>query len=237
MAPVDEKGAIWEFDPPSSSWTLLSPASTSGLYPEARSYHCMATDGHDTIYIHAGCPEKGRLTDLWAFNVSSRTWKELAPAPEPARGGTSIAFVDGLLYRMNGFDGKTEQGGNLDIYAPETNTWSSLTYAPDGQTGPGARSVAVLLAVKIGGKSHLVTLFGERDPSALGHQGAGKMLSDAWAFDIENKTWMRVDAQGDTLPAARGWFTGDVLGEDKVLVQGGLGESNQRLGDAWILSF
>lgn len=138
---------------------------------------------------------------------------------------------------MNGFDGKAEQGGNLDIYTPGANTWSSLAYAPDGQTGPGARSVAVLLAVKIGGKSHLVTLFGERDPSALGHQGAGRMLSDVWAFDIQDQTWKRVDAQGDTIPAARGWFAGDVLAEDKVLVQGGLGESNQRLGDVWILSF
>lgn len=84
MAPVDEKGAIWEFDPLSSTWTLLSPASIFDSYPEARSYHCMTTDSRDTIYIHAGCPEKGRLSDLWAFNVSSRSWTELAPAPEPA---------------------------------------------------------------------------------------------------------------------------------------------------------
>ena len=46
-----------------------------------------------------------------------------------------------------------------------------------------------------------------------------------------------MDTWGDTLPAARGWFAGDVLTEDKVLVQGGLGESNQWLGDAWMLSF
>lgn len=63
------------------------------------------------------------------------------------------------------------------------------------------------------------------------------MLSDVWAFDIKGKTWKWVDTWGDTLPAARGWFAGDVLTEDKVLVQGGLGESNQWLGDAWMLSF
>jgi hypothetical protein len=25
-------------------------------------------------------------------------------------------------------------------------------------------------------------MFGERDPSSLGHAGAGKMLTDVWAF-------------------------------------------------------
>jgi hypothetical protein len=171
MAPVEENGCIWEFDPPTSTWSLTHPSETS-IYPPARSYHCMVSDGRDTLYIHAGCPEKGRLADLWAFNLSTRKWTELASAPDPPRGGPSIAFSDGLLYRMSGFDGKTEQGGSLDIYFPERNAWTSYTYAPDGKAGPTPRSVSALLPVSIGGKTCLVTLFGERDPSSLGHQGA-----------------------------------------------------------------
>jgi hypothetical protein len=197
----------------------------------------MSSNGKDTLYLHAGCPEKGRLSDLWSFNLSTRKWKELAAAPDPPRGGTSIAFSTGLLYRMNGFDGRCEQGGSLDIYFPEKNSWESHTYAADGQAGPSPRSVSALLPVSLDGKPCLVTLFGERDPSTLGHQGAGKMLGDVWIFDIETKSWTEVEVQGDELPLARGWFAADTADEGKIVIQGGLGESNERLGDVWSLSF
>jgi N-acetylneuraminic acid mutarotase len=196
----------------------------------------MTSDGADTLYLHAGCPETGRLSDLWAFRLSTREWTRLASAPDPPRGGTSIAFADGALYRMNGFDGKSEQGGSVDVYSPETNTWWSYAFVADGVSGPEARSVSALLPVRIGCRVALVTLFGERDPSALGHQGAGKMLGDVWVFGVEERSWMRVDVQGEA-PRARGWFAADVLGENAIVVQGGLDESNGRLGDVWILSF
>ncbi|KAJ6109457.1 hypothetical protein N7486_001692 [Penicillium sp. IBT 16267x] len=238
MAPIEENGAIWEYDSSTKSWTLIQPSETgSKKYPAARSYHSMTSDGKDTLYLHAGCPEKGRLGDLWAFKLSSKEWTELAPAFDPPRGGTSIAFADGKLYRMNGFDGKTEQGGNLDIYTPETNVWESISYPADGIGGPTPRSVSALVPISLGGRPHLVTMFGERDPSSLGHQGAGKMLSDVWAFDIGNKTWNQVDLQGSELPVARGWFDADVAASDAIVVHGGLGESNDRLGDIWRLEF
>lgn len=235
MAPIEENGAVWEFNPHTSTWTLIAPASSTATYPPARSYHCMASDGNDTLYMHAGCPEQGRLSDLWAFRLSSREWTALASAPEPPRGGTSIAFTDGLLYRMNGFDGKTEQGGSVDIYSPETNSWSSHVFAPDGVNGPEPRSVSALLPVRVHGQVFLVTLFGERDPSALGHQGAGKMLNDVWAFDVKESTWKQVDTLGSEVPCPRGWFAADAY-DNMIMVQGGLDESNGRLGDVWVLS-
>ena len=238
MAPIEERGSIWEFDPTSGTWSLIVPMSLGSKdFPAARSYHCMSSDGKDTLYLHAGCPEKGRLSDLWAFSLSRRQWTELAPAFEPPRGGTSIAYTNGKLYRMNGFDGKTEQGGNVDIYSPEANTWTSYAFAPNGKEGPSPRSVSVLLPVILNGREYLVTMFGERDPSSLGHQGAGKMLSDVWAFDIENKAWTQVNVQGDSSPAARGWFDADVSGTNTIIVHGGLDELNNRLGDVWKLEF
>ncbi|KAJ5735132.1 uncharacterized protein N7483_000257 [Penicillium malachiteum] len=237
MAPIEETGAVWEYDPSTATWTLLQPSDTSKSYPAARSYHCMTSDGKDKIYVHAGCPENGRLSDLWAFSISRNEWTELAQAFDPPRGGTSIAFADGKVYRMNGFDGKTEQGGNLDIYTAETNSWDSHVYSPDSQDGPSPRSVSALLPISINGRSYLITLFGERDPSSLRHQGAGKMLEDVWGFDVEYKKWEKVDLQGSELPAARGWFDADFAGPGSLIVQGGLGESNDRLGDVWKLDF
>ncbi|KAH8660341.1 kelch repeat protein [Xylariales sp. PMI_506] len=238
MMPIEEKGAFWRYTPKQSRWELIVPANASAPYPCSRSYHAMTSDGSETIYIHAGCPEKGRLSDLWAFNVTSRTWTELPAAPSPPRGGTSIAAHQGKLYRMNGFDGQTEQGGALDIYDVASSSWSTHLFQPDGVDGPEARSVSALLPVKVAGTDYVITLFGERDPSSLGHAGAGKMLGDIWACNLESKKWCHIQPTNEA-PAPRGWFDADVLlnGPDMsvLIVHGGLAEDNSRLGDVWLL--
>lgn len=232
MAPIEEKGALWAYSPKDNSWELIQPVE--GSYPAGRSYHCAASNDQDKIYIHAGCPESGRLSDLWSFDLSEKKWTQLRSAPDPARGGTSIAYSNGRIYRLNGFDGKTEQGGQLDVYDPEHDTWKTISYTPDGTAGPSARSVSCLLPAVIRNKNYLVTMFGERDPSSLGHQGAGKMLSDVWVFDIDSQAWKEVTITGDK-PEARGWFDADTIHGAQLVVQGGLSESNERISDIWVL--
>ena len=61
MAPIEEHGALWSYDPSGPKWRRIKPADTPAPYPSARSYHAMATDGKETLYVHAGCPESGRL--------------------------------------------------------------------------------------------------------------------------------------------------------------------------------
>ena len=242
MAPIEEHGAVWCFDPASSAWSKIMPADSSVPYPPARSYHCSTSDGKDTLFLHAGCPASGRLSDLWMFNVHDCTWSQAPDAPAPHRGGTSIAYSRGKLYRMNGFDGTTEQGGSIDIFDIANNTWSTETFKADGNDGPEARSVCVLLPVKLARKDKLLTLFGEHDPSSLGHAGAGKMLKDVWVYDIGEKWWTQLHPEGsDGFPDPRGWFDADVVkaetGNDSVIIHGGLGENNERLTDLWQLVF
>lgn len=244
MSPIEEHGSIWEFDPSTSRWSFISLPDPTAPQPAGRSYHDLTSDEKDNLYLHAGCPHEGRLSDLWTFSVSKRTWRELASAPDPARGGTSIAYAWGSLYRVHGFDGQKEQGGRIDIYSPEIDKWQTDDYKPDGVSGPTPRSVSTLLPVSVKGRHTLVTAFGEVDPSAEGHQGAGKMSDEVWLYDIQSKTWHRVeihDAEGvESKPCGRGWLAADVLRNsqtEQVLFHGGLGESKQRLGDVWILSF
>ncbi|KAK3080630.1 hypothetical protein LTS18_014608, partial [Coniosporium uncinatum] len=238
MAPIEENGNLWSYDTTSSQWKMISPSDASAPFPAARSYHTMTNDGSNTLYLHAGCPEKGRLSDLWAFDVKAKTWKELPAAPDPPRGGASVTFCSGKLYRMNGFDGKQEQGGHLDVYDASQGAWSTIDFPADGKTGPEARSVGALLPLQGEGKQVLVTLFGEHDPSSLGHAGAGKMLGNVWAYDIEAATWTEVKASGQA-PQPRGWFDADVLktseGKEAIVIHGGLAEDNSRLGDVWIM--
>lgn len=236
MAPLEEHGSLWVLDTLKREWSQLSPSDPKAAYPEGRSYHAMTSDGSGVLYVHAGCPEKGRLNDLWSFNITDSAWKKLADAPAPSRGGTSLAHSGGCLYRMNGFDGKSEQGGSLDKYDPVSDSWTTIRYSPDGKAGPIARSVCALLAIRVAGQESLVTLFGESDPSNQGHAGAGKMLEDVWLFDIASEKWQRVETTGSA-PAPRGWFDADVAHQDTVVVSGGLAESNARLDDVWLLSF
>ncbi|KAI9715971.1 MAG: hypothetical protein M1812_005605 [Candelaria pacifica] len=238
MTCLEEKGSLWVFDPNTSDWSMMSPSNPALPHPEARSYHALGSAGEETLYLHAGCPAKGRLSDLWSFHIPSKRWTELSSAPEPARGGTSIAFSGGRLYRMNGFDGKTEQGGKVDTYDVETRTWTSFSFIPDGKSGPEPRSVSCLLAIDINGRPSLVAMFGERDPSPLGHEGAGKMLGDIWVFDIRSRNWTEAQAGPGGEPAARGWFYADVVRssiKEAIVVHGGVNSSNERLGDVWLL--
>jgi hypothetical protein len=242
MAPIEEQGTVWCYDPASSSWTKIMPTDTSAACPPARSYHCSTTDGKETFFLHAGCPANGRLSDLWMFNVNNRTWTQAPDAPGPQRGGASIAYHNGKLYRMNGFDGNTEQGGSVDVFDIANNTWSTDTFEADGYNGPQARSVCVLLPVRLAQKDKLLTLFGEHDPSSLGHAGAGKMLDDVWIYDISEKWWTQLHPKGsDGVPDPRGWFDADVVkaesGNDSIVIHGGLGENNERLMDLWQLVF
>lgn len=237
MTPIEEKGALWTFNTATLSWNLIAPKDPHAPYPAARSYHALVSDGVGIVYVHAGCPKEGRLADLWSFDVHTRTWTTLADAPAPERGGASIAFCNGLLYRMNGFDGKTEQGGAIDVFNCDTNIWKSIEYKPDGIDGPPPRSVGALLPLAVNDRLTLVTLFGERDPSSLGHAGAGKMLNDIWAFDIESSEWHEVAATAEQSPLPRGWFAADASGKKVILVSSGLGETNERLDDVWTLSF
>ncbi|SPO07033.1 probable kelch repeat-containing proteins [Cephalotrichum gorgonifer] len=238
MRPIEESGALWRYDVGSAKWSLVKPADSAAPYPAGRSYHCVTSDGKNKVFVHSGCPESGRLSDLWVFDVKARTWSELPSAPAPARGGASVAYLEEKVYRINGFDGNTEQGGALDVFDISASSWSTISYTPDGVQGPEARSVSTLLPVVVRGKGYLVTMFGERDPSSLGHAGAGKMLSDAWAWDVEQGGWQKIAAAGDATPEPRGWFDADVVEDgDAILVHGGLNEDNKRLGDVWKLDF
>lgn len=239
MSPLSEDGSLWAFTPTTSTWSLLTPANPSAPHPKPRSYHCATSDGETRLFVHAGCPTSGRLRDFWSFDVRSRTWTKLPEAPGPERGGTSLCYAAGKVWRMGGFDGKQELGGVVDSFDPASNTWESYEFLADGSKGPGARSVAALLPLRIAEKNHLVSVFGEADPSNLGHAGAGKMLGDVWTFDLEKLIWSKlyVGDGVDEVPAARGWFGATAIDESSLAVVGGLGEDNERLSDAWILSF
>lgn len=245
MAPIDESGLVYEYDPSARAWSALKPAV--GEHPSPRSYHS-AAGAPGTFVIHGGCAASGRLRDTWAFDVSSRAWRKLADAPGLGRGGTALAVLDGRVWRFGGFDGTTEAGGAIDsVPLTGASEWSTTVFG--AQTGlgrdadrgsklqgaddvPGPRSVSGLHRVG----DRLVLLYGEGRPSHTGgHDAAGSFWDDVWAYDPRSEGWSKV-ATGAEKPAARGWFASDA-GAAGLALSGGLDDSNVRQRDTWVLRF
>ncbi|RFU29817.1 hypothetical protein B7463_g6528, partial [Scytalidium lignicola] len=165
--------------------------------------------GYGTFFIHAGCPASGRTNDIWGFDVASRTWKEFPSAPGKPRGGTSIAVARNKIWRYGGFNGESEEGGQIDVLELGVDTfddnvvvggseqevaliacgsWTTMDFKEKGLEFPGARSVSGFHAVNTGmGNEYLILIMGERDPSNNGHNAAGKFWPDVWAFKIPSE--------------------------------------------------
>lgn len=88
-------------------------------------------DGYGTLIVHGGCFTEGRAGDTWAFDVRSRVWQELPAAPGKPRGGTSLALAAGKLWRFGGFNGESEEGGQVDYLALGVDSFNDRSGAAD----------------------------------------------------------------------------------------------------------
>ena len=219
MHPLEEKGRVWVFDTVRRKWACLDSMSAS--YPEARFLHATtstihplpspaaqaggaaAVAPHGTIFIQGGYSASGRLSDVWCFDVEASTWCQFPAAPDPPRGGTSLAFSQNRIYRYGGFDGQQELGGQMDYLRiakstfndmggkaeaaviAETDKWEMIV-AESTDPAPGPRSVAGLHPITTGqGRNYILCLMGEKHPSSMGAEGAGEFWDDVWAFQVQ----------------------------------------------------
>ncbi|KAG9286319.1 hypothetical protein G9A89_014306 [Geosiphon pyriformis] len=225
--------------------------------PVARSYHAMtASDSH--LYVFGGCPLSGRLNDLYSYNPLTNHWKALPlPANISPRGGSALTFYHPLnkLLLFGGFNGTTETN-DLQVFDIEKKEWfQPQNLKEDLVVSP--RSVHGFVSLPKNGL--LVTLYGEHNPSTLGHLGAGKFLDDVWALRLESNNekdkieWYPVEilelGEGTSIanpstnstplsnkPTPRGWFPAAAW-DDKIILYGGLDGENKRLDDLWVLEF
>lgn len=88
-------------------------------------------EGFGTFIVHGGCFDEGRANDTWAFDVHSRVWQEFPSAPGKPRGGTSISVAGGKLWRFGGFNGETEEGGQLDYLQLGVSDFNDMSGSGD----------------------------------------------------------------------------------------------------------
>jgi len=234
----EEQGRVWIFSGKNRKWSHVDPPSGTS-FPEARSYHS-AAGSKDTFYVHAGCPASGRASDLWSFGFVDKTWKELASAPSPPRGGPGFVYALGKLWRYGGFDGKQELGGKLDFLdVSDANAkWETVSFEDD--SCPGGRSVTGLQSCTVDSRDFLVAFFGEKDASSKGHDGAGMFWDDVWSIEIKEgrpaDAWQQCQISDTSdKPTGRGWFASDRSDADSIVIYGGLNGRNERESDGYVL--
>ena len=197
-----------------------------------------------------------------------------------------MTMIRERLYRFGGFNGETEEGGQIDyldlnlldqfsdeggeglMAVSPRGKWTSISMTADsageGSTGvrigPTDRSVAGFVPVSTGaGRDYLLMICGEGQASTAGHAAAGKFLDDIWSFRPEADTSSdkaggksvqgtfkevkyhvagssQVSGDHEKPLGRRGWFAASEYNEKHVVVWGGIGEDNERLGDGWIIT-
>ncbi len=171
---------------------------------------------------HTYPPESftGRMT---AYNLATKTWKDLAERPHKAH-GYQLAAEGKYLYAFGGFayEGSTNPKwkslGNVERYNIETNKWEEI--------GPMPRRRSSNVVIKLGSK---VYLFGGWDatPMSDGDKN-GTFHDEVDIFDLKSHKWTTLAVK---LPKKRRAFSGFER-EGKIYLVGGISEG----GDHFTLS-
>lgn len=209
---------LWRWD--GSTWDDLTPSPLPVDWPAARGNHRMLAT-HDAMYLFGGRDENQTFGDLWRFDPSSATWREILPGsgawPSPRRNASLAWDADTdtfLLY--GGIGGSTaldedllEDTWRFDV-ASETWTLLSGASAP----GPLDRSGMVYDTV-----ARTFVMFG-------GHDGDLPTFSDrVWEFD--GVEWLDVTATDATrrFPArdVTAYAVHQGSSDDELVIFGGFG--------------
>ncbi|MEX0785097.1 MAG: kelch repeat-containing protein [Dehalococcoidia bacterium] len=197
-------------------WRDITP---SGIQPPARRDHSLVTDG-ERLYLFGGRNDGGDLPDLWAFDLASQSWSELAPTgPSPRHGHNAVWTPDS---RMIVFGGQAGGGFFNDLWAfdPAASAWAEL---PGSGGGPEPRYGAG----------------GSFDPEGRflvthGFTANGR-FDDTWSYDLAGGAWSDI-SPADERPVERCLMrtVWDTL-QARILIFGGQTNGTPFLDDLWSL--
>ena len=174
-----------------------------------------AADTYGTLVVQGGQGKAGAsdvLNDLWAFDISTRTWTELPEPPTPAAPSPGLAVVGKRLYSFSAgsthyldltqssFD---DRGGVGELGLAPLGPWSSIsspsvtspTTQQEGEaanetgnsklvaTESGPRSCAPLIPVTTGQGRNYLLLIGGEAPNAASQ--AARIYGDIFTLQLK----------------------------------------------------
>jgi N-acetylneuraminic acid mutarotase len=161
-------------------WSPVLPSAHSTHPPSPRDRHVSLAFGN-SVYVHGGFDGTSRISDFWAFDFSTMTWREVVAlqgrAPSPRH--SHAAVVHGhSAYFYGGYDGSYKS--DLHEFDIALSRWSAVPAA-------GRRPRARYRATAVVHKNQMI-LYG-------GHDGT-RHLSDTHVFDFDTSTWSSLVTEG-----------------------------------------
>ena len=71
---------VWEFDLKTNTWRNITP--TDGTAPNVRSQHTSIYYNNKMVVL-GGTTHMGRLNDIWEFDLTTNTWRDITLTPQP----------------------------------------------------------------------------------------------------------------------------------------------------------
>ena len=194
------------------NWTEIKPEPGSPLPPPRRDFALGYDPKNKQILLFGG---KGSETfgDTWAFNLTSRVWKELSTTGNIQR---RFSVVSGVW--NNGFyvsTGELDRTFFNDIWRLDltTYTWTEL---PLGSTRPEKRY----------GSTGGFFQHGQSSLFYLTHGFSDERYSNTFVYDVSKRDgWKEVfkgtNSYNPNYPHARCLLSGTMLAKQKMVIYGG----------------
>ena len=204
------------YDPETKRWS-------EGPAPPVQMHHFQAVVHEGDIYVVGAWadsyPRENGLSHVYIYDTDRDAWRQGAPIPPERRRGAAGAVVrNGKIYVIGGNVGghgpHATAVGWLDVFDPETGTWTALR----DWSAPHARDHFQAALVE-----DQIVAVGGRDSGVEGFMDSTIAAVDVYDFDTQTwSTW-----EDAPLPTERAGSTTTIRGTE-VIITGGEG-----FGQTW----
>lgn len=204
--------------------TLASASAWTELPPPARWNAVGVYDSIADRLVICGLTRDLPGDDIWSLEVDPPTgWTRLgAQGAFPEQDEIAATVVDHQLGRVY-FIGSGNERRIGEVYALDlfdTPRWTRLSSPSHVSDAPQGRAEATAVLDRHGNR---LVMFGGR---------SRELLNDTWAFDLMTGGWSRIDVVGDTIPPRSSPTSVLDSQRNRLLVYGGLIETQPRWLDA-----
>lgn len=207
---------------PPSNWSEI--VIEGEIPPPRYDFSMTYVENSNKIILFAGGDETGTpFNDVWEFDTISNTWTEYCKGgvegeDKPiSRYGHWIAYGGNDIVVLYGGCDSHDWLGDTWEYDVIDHTWTEIT----GDSPP----LLGHLRMAYGGNNNVI-LFG-------GTIGNLEYLEDTWEYSTETHTWTKIDITG-SVPARRMSHYMEYIGNNQILMFGGLTKENWHNNDTWI---
>jgi len=137
---------VWEFEPKTDTWTRKAD------FPGAARVKAIAGVIGNMAYVGLGsvAPYDGnQFSDLWEYDNTTDTWKQMASFPGDAKNDLFCAVVDSCLYTTEG-SAATIFTPYTYKFSPKTNSWTQLKDCPVSRSSTAGFSIGTNVYVGSG---------------------------------------------------------------------------------------